>query len=255
MSNVNCSPRRFLLFVLAGFLVACVLQGHAAPPATPDAKTLLKQSDQFRNGWPSFVVHVRITDFAAGKPDEEHLYEVSQKGTDKTYVEFLSAREKGEHLLMLGDDMWIYLPDTSRPVRITPLERLTGDTSNGDIARTNYAADYSPVYLHTEKVGTVDCHVLDLTAKRKGATYQTIVYWLRVQDARPVKADFYLTSGKHIKSATFDEYEQTDGQMLLRRLTLYDEILHNSHSVLEYSDATPRTLPDKLFYQGRADKF
>ncbi len=140
------------------------------------------------------------------KPDEEHLYEVSQKGTDKTYVDFLSPREKGEHLLMLGDDMWVYLPDTSRPVRITPLERLTGDASNGDVARTNYAADYSPVYLRTEKVGAVECYVLDLTAKRKGATYQRILYWLRVQDARPVRAEFYLTSGKQIKSATFDEF-------------------------------------------------
>ncbi len=101
----------------------------------------------------------------------------------------------------------------------------------------------------------MECNVLELTAKRKGATYQRILYWIRAEDARPVKAEFYLTSGKHIKSATFDEYEPTGGQMLLRRLTLYDEILHNSHSVLEYSGATPRALPDKLFYQGRADRF
>ena len=125
------------------------------------------------------MVHVKITDYESGKPDEQHLYEVSQKGTDKTYVEFMSPREKGEHLLMLGDDMWVYLPDVSRPVRITPLERLTGDASNGDVARTNYAADYSPVYLRTEKVGTIECYVLELTAKRKGATYQRIVFWVR----------------------------------------------------------------------------
>jgi outer membrane lipoprotein-sorting protein len=104
-------------------------------------------------------------------------------------------------------------------------------------------------------LGAEDCYVLDLTAKRKGATYQRILYWLRVQDARPVRAEFYLTSGKHIKSATFDEYLQSGGISLLHRMTLYDEIRHNSHSVLEYSDSTPRTLPDKLFYQGRTDRF
>jgi outer membrane lipoprotein-sorting protein len=255
MSNINWFLRLLLLFFVACFLLACALQGHAATAASPDAAALLKQSDRFRNGWPSYVVRVKITDFAAGRPDEEHLYEVSQKGTDKTYVEFLSPREKGEHLLMLGDDMWIYLPDTSRPVRITPLERLTGDTSNGDIARTNYATDYTAVYVRSEKAGAVDCHVLELTAKRKGATYQRILFWIREEDARPVKAEFYLTSGKHIKSATFDQYEDVDGQMLLTRLTLYDEILHNSHSVMEYSGAAPRTLSDKLFYQGRSDKF
>jgi Outer membrane lipoprotein-sorting protein len=70
-----------------------------------------------------------------------------------------------------------------------------------------------------------------------------------------VRAEFYLTSGKHIKSATFDEYTSTGGKMLLRRFTLYDEIRHNSHSVLEYSNSAPRDLPDKLFYQGRADRF
>jgi outer membrane lipoprotein-sorting protein len=254
MSRINCVLRVFLLLFLIGFLLTCVLVGHAAT-ATPDAEALLKSSDSFRNGWPSYVVRVKITDYESGKPGEEHLYEVSQKGTDKTYVNFMSPREKGEHLLMLGDDMWVYLPDTSRPVRITPLERLTGDASNGDVARTNYAADYTPVYLRTEKIGVVDCYVLNLTAKRKGATYQRILYWLRVMDARPVRAEFYLTSGKQIKSATFDEFEQSDGKELLRRLTLYDEIRHNSHSVLEYSDAAPRSLPDKLFYQGRTDMF
>ncbi len=167
----------------------------------------------------------------------------------------MSPRDKGRHLLMLGDDMWIYLPDTSRPVRITPLERLSGDASNGDIARTNYAVDYTAAYVRDEKVGNENCYVLDLTARRKGATYQRILYWVRVEDARPVRAEFYLTSGKHIKSATFDEYAPFGGKMLLQRLTLYDEIRHNSHSVLDYSNAAPRDLPDKLFYQGRADRF
>jgi outer membrane lipoprotein-sorting protein len=221
----------------------------------PDVTDLLKRSDAYRNGWPSFTTHVKITNFEAGKPDEEKLYEVSQKGTDKTYVEFMSPREKGRHLLMLGDDMWVYLPDTSRPVRITPLERLSGDASNGDVARTNYAADYTPVYVRSEKVGSDECYVLELTARRKGATYQRILYWVRMVDARPVRAEFYLTSGKHIKSASFDEYANFDGRLLLHRLTLYDEIRHNSHSVLEYSGSTPHSLPDKLFYQGRSDRF
>ncbi len=252
MYRINCILRIFLLLFLIGFLFTCAIFCRAA---TPDAEALLKRSDSFRNGWPEFVVHVRITDYEEGQPDEEHLYEVSQKGTDKTYVDFLSPREKGEHMLMLGDDMWVYLPDTSRPVRITPLERLTGDASNGDVARTNYYADYSAIYLRTEKCGGIECYVLELTAKRKGATYQRILYWLRASDARPVRAEFYLTSGKFIKSATFDSYEMSNGREVLEKLTLYDEIRHNSHSVLEYSGAEPRRLPGKLFYQGNTSMF
>jgi len=109
--------------------------------------------------------------------------------------------------------------------------------------------------VRTEKVGADSCYVLDLASRRKGATYQRILFWVRVEDARPVKAEFYLTSGKHIKSATFDEYASVAGHSQLRRMTLYDEIRHNSHSVLEYSGIAPRELPDKLFYQGRTDRF
>jgi outer membrane lipoprotein-sorting protein len=183
----------------------------AGRAATPDAEALLKRSDQFRNGWPSFTLKLRITNYESDKPDEVKLYEVSNKGAEKTYVEFLSPREKGQHVLMLSDDMWVYLPDTSRPVRITPLERLSGDASNGDVARTNYSVDYLPAYLRTEKIGAEDCYVLELTAKRKGSTYQRILYWLRVEDARPVKAEYYLASGKRIKSSTFDEYALANG--------------------------------------------
>ena len=256
MSNINCILRTFLLILLTAFLITWAVVCRAATPAsTPDADAILKHADTFRNGWSSYVLHVKITNFEGDKSDEVKLYEVSQKGTEKTYVEFMSPREKGQHLLMLGDDMWVYLPDTSRPVRITPLERLSGDASNGDIARTNYAADYTPVFVRTELVGAEQCHVLELTAKRKGATYQRILFWVRAQDARPVKAEFYLTSGKHIKSATFDEYASVGGKMQLRRMTLYDEIRHNTHSVLEYSGIAPRELADKLFYQGRTDRF
>jgi len=240
-----------VLWLLAGG----ALSGFAATLANVDAQALLRQSDILRNGSASYVVHIKITNFEGARQDEEHLYAVSQKGLDKTHVEFLSPREKGRYLLMLGDDMWIYLPDTSRPVRITPLERLTGEASNGDVARTNYAYDYDAVYLRSEKVGEAECHVLELTAKRKGSTYHKIEYWLRVEDARPVKAEFYLTSGKHTKSATFDAYLEEGGRTRLARLTIYDQIRKNSHSVLEYSGFEARELPDKLFHQGRVDRF
>ena len=243
------------LLILSIAAFSCFGFLRAEESKAVDAEALLKRSDTFRNGWTSYVLKVKITNYESDKSDEEKLYTVSQKGADRTYVEFMSPRDKGRHLLMLGDDMWIYLPDTSRPIRITPLERLSGDASNGDVARTNYAVDYSPVYLRTEKQGSEQCFVLELKARRKGATYQRILYWLRVEDARPVRAEFFLTSGKHIKTATFDDYAPSAGKILLRRLTLYDEIRHNSHSVLEYSGAAPRDLPDKLFYQGRADRF
>jgi outer membrane lipoprotein-sorting protein len=234
-------------------LAVCAAAGlHAA---TPDAGALLRQFDSLRNGWESFVVRVKITNYEKGREDEEHLFQVYQKGIDKTYIEFLSPREKGRHLLMLGDDMWIYLPDTSRPIRITPLERLTGNASNGDVARTNWSFDYDPVYLRTEDVDGAACHVLELTAKRKGATYRKVHLWLRADNTRPVKADFFVASGKLLKSASYDRYGTVNGHIMLTRLTIYDQVRRESRSVMEYAEIAPRALPDRMFHQGRSERF
>jgi outer membrane lipoprotein-sorting protein len=232
------------------FLIAA-----AASAAAPDPEALLRQFDSLRNGWDSYVVRVSIRNYEEGKEDEEHLYEVYQKGAEKSYVEFLSPREKGQHLLMLGDDMWIYLPDTSRPIRITPLERLTGNASNGDVARTHYATDYTGAFLRTEKADGVNCNLLELAARRKGSTYRRVLLWLRASDARPIKADFFAASGKHLKSATYDRYQEVNGQLLLRRMTIYDQVRKGSRSVMEYLQFTRRNLPDRMFHQGRSDRF
>ena len=237
-----------VFFTLAGLTALFA----ATTPEAPDAAGLLKRSDGYRNAWPSFVTKIKISNFEAGKQDEEHMYLVYSRGSERVYVDFQSPQEKGRHLLMLGDDMWIYLPDTSRAVRITPLQRLTGNASNGAVARTNYANHYDATYLRKETVDSVECHVLQLEAKRKGATYHKIDYWIRADNARPVKADLFVISGKMIKSTSFDQYQEVDGHTVIKQMTIVDDIRKNSRSVIDYLQFAPRDLPDKMFHQSRA---
>jgi len=128
-----------LLWLLAG----CIWSAAAASLGETDAQALLKQSDLRRNGWSSYVGRVKITNYESGKADEEHLYQVPKRGrTRLTWSS--SAQGKGHVPADVGDDMWVYLPDTRRPVRITPLERLTGDASNGDVARPTTPTTMTP---------------------------------------------------------------------------------------------------------------
>ena len=75
MSNINCVLRTFLIIFVIGFLITFALVSHAEP-TSPDALAILKRADTFRNGWPSYVLHVKITNFESDKADEEKLYEV-----------------------------------------------------------------------------------------------------------------------------------------------------------------------------------
>ncbi|HVL68350.1 MAG TPA: outer membrane lipoprotein-sorting protein [Vicinamibacterales bacterium] len=223
-----------------------------APLAARDlAATLLQRADTWRGGFDSAVLHVKLTNYEKDRPAETAEFEVSAKG-DNSLVKFLSVRSKGQSLLMRGDDMWFFLPAVARPVRITPIQRLMGNVSNGDLARLRYAADYDATL---ERVDTVDGEgraVLDLRARRRGATYQRIRFVVREADGRPLFAEYFLASGKPVKTATFGELRTIAGRQILTRIEVLDTMRPSSRTVIDLLSITPRELPDKLFNPARS---
>jgi hypothetical protein len=222
-----------------------------SPPAEADAAALLARADSFRGGFDSAVIRVKLTNYEAERVSEEADFEVSVKG-ENSLVKFLSVRSKGQSLLMRGDDMWFFLPAVARPVRITPIQRLLGNVSNGDLARLRYALDYDATIEGHADVGGVAATVLDLRAKRKGATYQRVRYVIRRSDARPLEAEFFLTSGKPMKTATFGEVREIAGRQTLTRIDIRDAVRNTSRTTVDILSITPREPPDKLFSPVRA---
>jgi outer membrane lipoprotein-sorting protein len=224
----------------------------AGATATDRAADLLERSDAFRATFDSFAVRVKLTNHDDGRAVEEAEFDVSVKG-DNSLVRFLSIRSKGQSLLMRGDDMWLFLPSVARPVRITPIQRLMGNVSNGDLARLRYAADYTAAIEKEEVADGEACTVLELKARRKAATYQRVRYFVRTLDARPVKAEYFLTSGKVVKRATFSGLREMAGRPILSRILIEDAERPASTTTIDLMSITARPLPDKLFSITRAE--
>jgi len=129
-------------FIIAAAMFSLCSPSFVAQSSTLDAVHLLEQADHFRGDWPSVRLKTRIENFDRGHLTESADFDVAIKG-ENSLVTFLSPKEKGQVLLMRGDDMWLYLPAVSRGVRITAMQRLLGNASNGDVARLRYAIDYS----------------------------------------------------------------------------------------------------------------
>ncbi len=218
------------------------------------AQEILLRSDESRNGWEAFVVRTQITNYEQGKLKEEGNFEVFIKGEDRSLVKFLNADVKGQYLLMLEDVMWIYLPNTRKPIRITPLQRLMGDASNGDVARTRSALDYAAALKREETLDGAGCYVLDLTAKRDGATYHKINYWVTKEHLQPKKAEIYLSSGKHYKTIFYDAYQETSGRVLLKQMTLIDRLREGRKTIMRLTSYTPQDIPAKYFNKDYLEK-
>jgi hypothetical protein len=218
-----------------------------APAASRTVEEVLSHADRGQNGLHSFVVNVRITNYVRDKVDKVTQYEVSIKGGSRSLVKFLDPEDQGKFLLTVDEFMWIYLRSASRPVRVTPLQRLSGNASNGDVAQTSLVENYQPVAMTEELLDGKPVYVMDLVAKRKSATYQATRYWIDKNTLLPIKADYKLGSGKVSKRALFTDYQRVDGVTLLRRQEIYDLLRNEEKSVLEYSNYVRRELPDKMF--------
>jgi Outer membrane lipoprotein-sorting protein len=202
----------------------------ASVGAAPDAHGLLKDSDQARGGGlPGIEWEIKVVSRDGDRTDEPQRLLVKAVDDSSVAETQEPVRFKGSKILQVERNMWMTRPGLSKPIPISPRQRMSGQASNGDIAATNYAGDYDAQMGGTETLEGEACYVLDLTAKHKRTTYDRIRYWVSVRRLVGVKAEFYSVSGKLLKTATF-EYHNTiehEGKRILfiSRMTIRDALV------------------------------
>jgi hypothetical protein len=223
-----------LLFLATG-------AAHAA-----DVATILKQADAFRLPEGSAQLDTLVKTMKDGQPDREKRYQVLVRGDGKSLILFRSPGDAGQKVLMSGDDFWMLLPGSARPIRITPLHKLLGDAATGDIATMTWSGDYGGTVGRDVDIDGVPCLELDLTALRKGQSYQRVVLHVAKHDSRPLHADLYAASNRKLKQASF-EFGPRNGRTVVTRMTFQDEVQTGRATVVTTLSSTPRKFADALF--------
>jgi outer membrane lipoprotein-sorting protein len=234
-------------FIAVG-LLSVALPLHADEKAA----SVLARADVFRNPIESFSVDVELTSITpAGKTDVSR-FRVFGKGNDRSIVEFTFPQtEKGKYLLMLRDAMWIYMPTASRPIRISPMQRLMGQASNGDVARTSFTVDYDAKSVADDG----DAFVVDLVAKDPSVAYNRVRLWIDKQSYEPRRADFYVVSGKLIKRANYKAYGTMAGRRVVTEIEIDDLLRPGNRTVMRYANLTPKENAEKMFTKDALGKW
>src|SRR5258708_15560095 len=206
----------------------------ALPLYADDPNAILARADRLRNPLESFSVDVELTAFSGAK-SETQKFRVYGRGSDRSVVEFTWPQpEKAKYLLMLRDAMWIYLPSASRPIRISPMQRLMGQASNGDVARTGFTVDYTAAAA----TDGGDAGQGAIAAKDPGVAYARVDLWVDKTSYELRHADFYVTSGKLIKRAHYHGQDQIDIEDMLRT---------GNRTTMHYSNRAARDNPERMF--------
>lgn len=234
---------RTALFVSLAITLSLPSSGATGEPT---AEALLKRYDQ--------VMSPRTFDglltMVAHRQDDttrSYKFRIMKSEDDKIRMWFFEpAAAKGQEMLRVGDNMWVYMPNLKRAVRIASRDSFQGgDFNNGDVLRVNYVADYNVKLIPSE---APNLWLLDLTAKTKEAAYDHIKLWMTKDKEQPTKAEYYAASGKLLRSAQFEDVKNFHGLERPSHITMRNELATKRFSELN-------TLDMKLNIDVPAQKF
>jgi outer membrane lipoprotein-sorting protein len=233
--------------MVSTLLIALTLLG---PGASPDVQSWLQAADATRNAFDEAVITARASQVADGKVTGSADFDVYTKGRDRGLIVFRGGSNSGRKVLTDGPRMWLIVPGASRPIPVSPNQRLLGGASMGDVASLRFAEDFTAVLRpEPETVGGKTCRVLDLTAKSPSAPYPHVVLWWNEAESLPAKVLFHLPSGKEAKEVTFTKFSKKAGKTIVSEMEIRDLLSRDPHVVtrLEYIDYRPVKIDDAVF--------
>lgn len=224
-------------------LLVTLAVSHASTRAD-EVGALLKAADQFRVSSENMQVETQISTFNRdGSKEKERRYLVFSQAKRQSLVLMQSPAEQGQKMLMLGDDFWMLLPGSARPMRITPLQKLLGEASIGDVATMSWAQDYEGTLVGEERCEQQACLRLSLNANRKGVAYQHIDLWLGKIRHEPIKADLFVLSGKFAKQASFI-MDKPGAPTTVIEMVLLDQLGSHKETRMRYLSRKDRSVPE-----------
>ncbi|MBS1190154.1 MAG: hypothetical protein H6R10_1946 [Rhodocyclaceae bacterium] len=238
MSRKNACGFRALLALLCGCLLATARADDGIAP-------LLQQADAYRLAEKNALVDVEVDVLRHGEVDKQRQYAVYVKPGRRSLVVMKTPIEIGQKVLMLGEQFWLLMPDTQRPLRITASQKLLGEAAVGDVASLTWSEDYDGTLAGEEAIDGRPCLHLSLQARRP-VTYSRIELWLDKASREPVKADFFVGSDKRAKEARF-ELSHLAGRRRVTRMVLIDNLQAGKQTVVRYLAFREHQLGDESF--------
>lgn len=252
-SSKHVSLRAMPLIISLVIIFLCF---WATPSAFAlDGNEILRQVDE--NMQPqSYEMYRKLINIEPdGKQKEFVLYTV-KKGQEKMVALFLSpASEKGRATLRLGDNMWLYIPNVGKPLRITSLQSVVGGIfNNSDILRLDYNVEYNADQITDQG----ESYLLYLSAKSPSVAYARLKMEVDKKNLLPTTIECYAVSGMLIKTLHYDKIKNF-GDGLVRPSTLEtDSPLHNGYrSVMLFAKVHKKEFADEVFtlnYMSKVDE-
>ena len=174
------------------------------------------------------------------------------EGRERMLLAFTNPEEKGQKILRLQDEIYLYFPDAEEVVRLQGAalkESVMGsDFSYEDLTGEKSVLDlYDVRLLGAERLDGREQHLLELKAKGRGVAYPLQKLWVDAAQLVPRRAEYYALSGRLLKILEVVEVRQVAGRSVMSRAIMKDAMKKNSSTEfrvgrVKIDEALPRNI-------------
>ncbi len=229
------------LYILSGCLM--LFAGYVNAVENGDA--ILKKVD--RNLQPeSYEMYRKLVNVEPSGARKEFVLYTVKKGKDKMVALFLDPpSDKGRSTLRDGDNMWLYIPNVGKPLRITSLQSVVGGVfNNSDILRLDYHTEYHVVSMDSSGKE----YLLILKANSKSVAYDTLKMWVDKKQLVPTRIEAFAASGLLIKTLHYSKIKDFGGGLVRPSVLTTDSPLYKGYeSIMLFAKIKQRNFPDEVF--------
>lgn len=173
--------------------------------------------------------------------------EISMKiwslGTDY-YIIYITApaREKGQVFLKRHEDMWNYLPNIDRMIKIPPSMMMQSwmgsDFTNNDLVKvSSMVDDYTHKLIGNDTIEGFDCYKIQFNPKPDAAVvWGKIILWISKEEYYELKALYYDEDGKLINKEFMSDIKQMGDRKLPSHMEMVPVDKEGQKTVLDFID-------------------
>lgn len=222
-------------------------QGSGKKYTKAQAEAILRDAEAIRSlDRAEVLVDLRTI---SGKLDTTYDMKILRSTERRAVIDFVGpAEERGRKMLARGQSYWSTFPDSKRVVAISRREMIGNSAfALADIFQLDAENDYNTEIVGDEKDGETQLLKLELKGKHDEAPYARIEYWVEAKGNFPLRAKFYSSSGKHLKTMFVETRKEIAGRIRPEVSKMVDEVTKGRISWWKTRSMTPANVPDQIF--------
>jgi Outer membrane lipoprotein-sorting protein len=147
-----------------------------------------------------------------------------------------------------GDAVYFLFVRTTNPIRLSPLEVLTGQASDGDVVRT-FARDYDVESMTEADLNGQPSWHFSLAAKEAVAetSYRRVQLWVERSTLRLLYAEFSAASGVLLKKAYYRDYREAEGKDVPFTVEILAGDDAKKRTVMAFENVGRKVVPETAF--------